>query len=101
MRSADNSEAWIFMQVWGCISANENGDLIRIHRQDPCRGTYLSSHNTIGDMISPSFTLLRDNDPKHTLKVIKNHLQSKEEQEVLEVVTWLPHSPDLNITESV
>lgn len=36
-------------------------------------------------MISPKFILLQDNDPKHTSKTIKNYLQSKGEQEVLEV----------------
>ncbi|KAK6476651.1 CD276 antigen [Huso huso] len=42
-----------------------------------------------------------DNDPKHTAKVIKNYLQRKEEQGVLEVMVWPPQSPDLNIIESV
>lgn len=34
--SAGNSEAWRFMQVWGCISANKIGDLIGIVGRDQC-----------------------------------------------------------------
>ena len=52
-------------------------------------------------LIGPKFILQQDNDPKHTANVIKNYLQRKEEQEVLEVMVWPPQSPDLNIMESV
>ena len=52
-------------------------------------------------MIGPKFILQQDNDPKHTAKVIKNYLQRKEEQEVLEVMAWPPQSPDLSIIECV
>ncbi|MBN3305941.1 BT2A1 protein, partial [Amia calva] len=52
-------------------------------------------------LIGPKFILLHDNDPKHTATVIKNYLQRKEEQGVLEVMVWPPQSPDLNIIESV
>jgi len=52
-------------------------------------------------LIGPIFILQHDNDPKHTAKVIKNYLQRKEEQGVLEVMVWPPQSPDLNIIESV
>ncbi|XP_063336353.1 G-protein coupled receptor-associated protein LMBRD2B-like [Pelmatolapia mariae] len=43
----------------------------------------------------------QDNDPKHTAKVIRNYLQCKEEQEVLEVMVRPPQSSDLNIIECV
>ncbi|XP_051789511.1 thiamin pyrophosphokinase 2 isoform X2 [Erpetoichthys calabaricus] len=43
----------------------------------------------------------QDNNPKDTAKVIKNYLQRKEEQEVLEVMVWPPQSPDLNIIKCV
>lgn len=52
-------------------------------------------------MISPKCILPQDNDPKHIPKIIENYLQSKQEQEVLKVLKWSPHSPDLNIIESV
>ena len=52
-------------------------------------------------MIGTKLILQQDNDPKHTANVIKNYLQRKEEQEVLEVMVWPPQSPDLNIIESV
>ena len=52
-------------------------------------------------MIGTKFILQQDKHPKHTANVIKNYLQPKEEQEVLEVMVWPPQSPDLNIIESV
>ncbi|KAK1794182.1 hypothetical protein P4O66_011080 [Electrophorus voltai] len=47
------------------------------------------------------FFLQQDNEPKHTADVIKNYLQRKEKQEILEVMVWPPQSPDLNIIQSV
>lgn len=41
-------------------------------------------------MISPKCILPQDNDLKHISKIIENHLQSKQEQEVLKVLTWSP-----------
>ena len=43
-------------------------------------------------MIDPKFILQQDNEPKHSAKVTKNHLQRKEEQEVLEVMSWPPRA---------
>ena len=51
--------------------------------------------------MAPKFILQQDDDSKHTARVIKNYLQRKEDQEVLEVVAWPPQSPDLSIIESV
>ncbi|MBN3274473.1 TCB2 transposase, partial [Polyodon spathula] len=93
------------LQVWGCISANGVGDLVRIngllnaekYRQILIHHAIPSGRHLIG----PKFILQHDNDPKHTAKVIKNYLQRKEEQGVLEVMVWPPQSPDLNIIKSV
>ena len=52
-------------------------------------------------MIGTKCILQQYNNPKHTANVIKNYLQRKEEQKVLEVMVWPPQSPDLNIIESV
>ncbi|MEQ2284609.1 hypothetical protein AMECASPLE_023400 [Ameca splendens] len=40
-------------------------------------------------------------EPKHAAKVIKNYLQCKKEQDLLEVMVWTPQSPHLNIMECV
>ena len=42
-------------------------------------------------LIGPKVILQHDKDPKHTAKVIKNYLQRKEEQGVLEVRVWSRH----------
>lgn len=46
-------------------------------------------------LIGSKRILQQDSRPKHTAKVIKNYLQHKEEQGVLEVRVWPPHGPDL------
>lgn len=93
------------LQVWGCISANGVGDLVRINGVlNAEKYRQILIHHAIPSgrrMIGPKFILQHDNDPKHTANVIKNYLQRKEEQEVLEVMVWPPQSPDLNIIESV
>ena len=93
------------LQVWGCISANGVGDLVRINGiLNAEKYRQILIHHAIPSgrrMIGTKFILQQDNDPKHTANVIKNYLQRKEEQEVLEVMVWPPQSPDLNIIESV
>ncbi len=92
-------------QVWGCISANGVGDLIRINSVlNAAKYREILTHHAIPSgrrLIGSKFILQQDNDPKHTTSVIKNYLQRKEEEEVLEVMVWPPQSPDLNIIESV
>ena len=93
------------LQVWGCISANGVGDLVRINGiLNAEKYRQILIHHAIPSgrrMMGTKFILQQDNDPKHTANVIKNYLQRKEEQEVLEVKVWPPQSPDLNIIESV
>lgn len=52
-------------------------------------------------MIGPTFILQQDNNRKQTAKVIKNYLQCKREQEVLEVMACPPQSPNVSITRCV
>ena len=93
------------LQVWGCISANGVGDLVRINgvlNDETYRQILI--HHAIPPgrhVIGPKFILQQDNTPKHTANVMKNYLQRQEEQGVLEEMVWPPQSPDLNIIESV
>ena len=90
------------LQVWGCISANGDGDLVRILSAEKYRQILIHHALPSGRRVTGSkFILQQDNDPKHTANVMKNYLQHKEEQGVLEVMVWPPQSPDLNIIESV
>ena len=87
------------LQVWGCISANGVGDLVRINGiLNAEKYRQILIHHAIPSgrrMIGTKFILQQDNDPKHTANVIKNYLQHTEQQEVLEVMAWPPQSPDL------
>ena len=91
------------LQVWGCISAN--GDLVRINGiLNAEKDRQILLHHAIPSrrcVVGPKCILQQDKDPKHTANVMKNYLQCKEEQGVLEVMVWPPQSPDLNIIESV
>lgn len=44
---------------------------------------------------------MHDNDPKHTAVVCKNYLKSQAEDNILEIMTWPPQSPDLNPIEKL
>ena len=93
------------LQVWGCISASGVGDLVRINGVlNAEKYRQILIHHAIPSgsrMIGIKCILQQYNNPKHTANVIKNYLQRKEEQKVLEVMVWPPQSPDLNIIESV
>ena len=39
---------------------------------------------------------MQDNDPKHTSKLYQRYIQSKEEQHVFQLMSWLVQSEDLN-----
>ena len=93
------------LQVWGCISASGVGNLVRINGVlNAEKYKQILIHHAIPSgsrMIGTKCILQQYNNPKHTANVIKNYLQRKEEQKVLEVMGWPPQSPDLNILESV
>lgn len=47
------------------------------------------------------FNAILGDNPKHKTKVIKNYVQCKEEQEVLEVIAWATQSSNLSVMECV
>ena len=48
-----------------------------------------ASHNPIWmQLVSQGFVLMQDNDPKHSSKLFQNYIKSKEEQYILQLISW-------------
>ena len=52
-------------------------------------------------LVGQGFVLMHDNDPKHISKLCQRYVQSKEEQQVLQLMSCLVQSVDLNPIELV
>ncbi|MBN3300843.1 NMD3A protein, partial [Amia calva] len=50
-------------------------------------------------LIGASFLIQQDNDPKHSSKLCKNHLEKKQSAGILSIMEWPAQSPDLNRIE--
>ena len=93
------------VMVWGCISANGVGDLIKIDGiMKAPKYKQILIHHAIPSgkrLIGNNFIFQHDNDPKHSAKIIKSYLQRKSATGTLTTLDWPPQSPDLNIIEAV
>ena len=91
------------IQVWGCFSFNGVGSLYRI-KGNLDKKQY---HSILQRHAVPSgkrlcgrgFTLLQDNDPKHSSNLCTNYLRNKENQGELKLMAFPPQSPDVNPIE--
>ena len=50
-------------------------------------------------LVGQGFVLMQDNDPMHTSKLCQRYIKSKEEQHVLQLISWPVQSADLNPIE--
>lgn len=93
------------INVWGCISANGVGDLIKIDgKLNAVAYLEILREHAIpsgGRLIGENFTFQQDNSPKHTARVVKTYLGEMEEQGILNTMVWPPQSPDLSIIKHV
>ena len=50
-------------------------------------------------LVAQGFVLMQDNEPKHTVKLCQRYIKSKEEQHILQLISWWAQSADLIPTE--
>lgn len=91
------------VMVWGGFSFDGVGELVRINgimKKEQYHNILVRSAIPSGiGLIGYGFTFQQDNDPKHTSKLCRNYLESKENEGVLQFMTWPPQSPDINPIE--
>ena len=93
------------LQVWGSITYSGVGHLYKIsdNLSTPKYKQILIHHDVpVGKaLIGNNFVFQRDNDPKHTARVIKKYLENEKRDGSLTVLNWPAQSPDMNIIEQV
>ena len=52
-------------------------------------------------LVAQGFVLMQDNDPNYTSKLCQRYIKNKEEQHVLQLMSWTAQSADLNPIELV
>ena len=93
------------VMVWGCFGGGIAGDLVQITgimRKEEYHSILQRHAIPSGSrIIGKNFVLQQDNDPKHSSKLCKSYLKSKENKGILQNMTWPPQSPDLSPIELV
>lgn len=91
------------VMVWGSFSYDGVGELVKIDgimKKESYHRILQNSAIPSGiGLIGYGFVFQQDNDPKHTSRMCRNYLESKEREGVLEIMGWPPQSPDLNPIE--
>ena len=73
--------------VWRCIGTNSVGDLIKIEENIICLFYVIMPYISSGRrLIGQNFIFMHDNDPKHTTRVYKDHLQHLEQNDESEIM---------------
>lgn len=91
------------VMVWGCFGGERTGDLIEVKgiMKKEQYHSILERHAIPSGLrlLGKNFIFQQDNDPKHSSKLCKNYLESKQKNKTLEIMSWPPQSPDLSPIE--
>jgi transposase len=91
------------IMMWGCFLGDRVGDLFKVNgiMKKEEYHSILQRHAVPSGLrlYGQGFVLQQDNDPKHTSKLCKNYLESKQEAGTLTILDWPSQSPDLNPIE--
>lgn len=90
------------LMLWGCVSANGTGNLVRIEGKLNAAGYQKILEENLRESVRKlgmgrNWTLQQDNDPKHTAKSVQKWLNENK----VKVLQWPSQSPDLNIIEAL
>lgn len=93
------------VQVWGCFSYDGVGSLTKIDGILKKESYHqILQHHAIPSgtkLIGRGFMFQHDNDPKHTSRLCRKYLESKEKTGVLKIMEWPAQSPDINPIEKL
>lgn len=91
--------------VWGDFAYCKVWDLHQVKDKLNQTGYHsILQHHVIPSgtrLVGQGFVLMQDNDPKHTNKLCQRYIKSKEEQHVLQLMSWPAQSADLNPIEQL
>ena len=91
--------------MWGAFVNCKVKDLYQVKgRLNQTRYHSILQHHAIQSvmwLLDQGFELIQDNDPKNTSKLCQRYIKSKEEQHILQLMSWLAQLADLNPTELV
>ena len=89
--------------VWRAFANCKVGDLHKVKgRLNQTSYHSILQHHTIPSvmrLVGQGFVLVQDNDPKYTSKLCQRYIKSKEEKHILQLMSWLAQSADLNPIE--
>lgn len=93
------------VMIWGSFCAAGVGDIVKIDgilKKEQYKIILEQHAISSGErLIGKPFVLQQNNDPKHSSKLCREYVASKETKGILKNMVWPPQSPDLNFIELI
>ena len=89
--------------VWGLLSISKSRIFPKSVNWTDRPSQYMQHHVILPGtlLVGQRFVLMQDNDPKYISKLCPRYIKGKEEQHVLQLMSWLAQLADLNPIELV